>query len=45
MQHKVEALLNHVNPNVRGAGQGVARPRKYKWLEFGSGQAYDGSAD
>jgi hypothetical protein len=42
---QTEVLLNHVNPNVRGTGQGEARHRKYKRLKLGSGQAYDSSAD
>jgi hypothetical protein len=40
-----EVILNHVNPNVRGTGQGDARHRKYKRLKLGGGQAYDRSAD
>jgi hypothetical protein len=37
---KAEVTLNHVNPNVRGIGQGEARHRKYKRLKPGGGQAY-----
>jgi hypothetical protein len=40
-----ELILNHVNPNVRGIGQGEARHRKYRRLKVGGGQAYDRSAD
>jgi hypothetical protein len=40
-----EVILNHVNPNVLGIGQGEARHRKYKRLKLGGGQAYDRSAD
>jgi hypothetical protein len=39
------AILNHVNPNVRGTGQAEAMRRKYKRLKLGGGQAYDRSAD
>jgi hypothetical protein len=42
---QAEVILNHVNPNVRGIGQGEARHRKYKRLKIGGGQAYDRSAD
>jgi hypothetical protein len=42
---QAEAILNHVNPNVCGIGQGEARRRKHKRLKRGSGQAYDHSAD
>jgi hypothetical protein len=42
---QAEVILNHVNPNVSGTGQGEARHRKYKRLEFGCGQAHDRSAD
>jgi hypothetical protein len=42
---QAELILNHVNPNVRGMGQGEARHRKYKRLILGGGQAYDRSAD
>jgi hypothetical protein len=38
-------ILNHINPNVRGSGQGEAMPGKYKRLKLGSGQAYDRSAE
>jgi hypothetical protein len=37
---QTEVILNHVNPSVRGTGQGEARHRKYKRLKLGSGQAY-----
>jgi hypothetical protein len=42
---QIEEILNHVNPSVRGNGQGEARHRKYKGLKLGGGQAYDLSAD
>jgi hypothetical protein len=42
---KAEVILNHVNPNIRGTGQGEARHGKYKRLKHGGGQAYDRSAD
>jgi hypothetical protein len=34
-----ELILNHVNPNVRGTGQGEDRHRKYRRLKLGFGQA------
>jgi hypothetical protein len=40
-----DVILNHVNPNVRGTGQGEDRHRKYKRLKLGSGQDCDRSAD
>jgi predicted transcriptional regulator len=40
-----ETILNHVNPNVHGIGQGEARRRKYKRLKLGGSQAYERSAD
>jgi hypothetical protein len=40
-----EAILNHVNPNVCGIGQGEARHRNYKRLKLGGVQAYERSAD
>jgi hypothetical protein len=42
---QAEIILNHVNPNVHGIGQGEARHRKYKRLKLGGGQAYDHSTD
>jgi hypothetical protein len=42
---QAEVILNRVNPNVRGIGQGEAMRRKYKRLEYGGGQANDRSAD
>jgi hypothetical protein len=45
---QAEVILNHVNPNVPGigqGGQGEARHRKYKWLKIGGGQTCDCSAD
>jgi hypothetical protein len=40
-----EVIVNRVNPNVRGMGQGEARHRKCKMLKLGGGQAYGRSAD
>jgi hypothetical protein len=42
---QAEIILNHVNPHVRGTGQGDSGRRKYKRLTLGGGQAYDRSAD
>jgi hypothetical protein len=42
---QAEVILNHVNPNARGTGQGKATHRRYKRLKIGGGQAYDRSAD
>jgi hypothetical protein len=42
---QAEVILNHVNPIVRGIGQGEAMRRKYKRLKLGGDQAYDRSAD
>jgi hypothetical protein len=42
---QAEVILNHVNPNVHGIGQGEARQRKYKRLKLGDSQAYNHSAD
>jgi hypothetical protein len=42
---QAEITLTHVNPNVRGTGQGESRHRKDKRLKPGGGQAYDRSAD
>jgi hypothetical protein len=42
---QAEVILNHINPNVRGNGQGEARHVKYKRLKLGGGQTYDRSAD
>jgi hypothetical protein len=42
---QAEVILNHVNPKVRGIGQGEARHRKYKRLKLGGSQTYDRSAD
>jgi hypothetical protein len=36
-----EAILNCVNPTVRGIGQGEAMHTKYKKLMLGGGQSYD----
>jgi hypothetical protein len=40
-----EVILNHVNPNVHGTGQGEANHRKYRRLKLGTSQAYDHSAN
>jgi hypothetical protein len=40
---QAEVILNHVNPNVRGTGQGEAMHKKR--LKLGGGQAYDCSSD
>jgi hypothetical protein len=42
---QADLILNHVNPNVHGIGQGEARQRKCKMLKLCGGQAYDRSAD
>jgi hypothetical protein len=42
---QAEVIPNHVNPNIRGIGQGEARNRNYKRLKLGGGKAYDRSAD
>jgi hypothetical protein len=42
---QTEVILNHVNPNVHGIGQGETVHRKYDRLKLGGGQAYDLSAD
>jgi hypothetical protein len=42
---QAEVILSHVNPNLRGTGQGEARHRKHKRLQLGGGQAYYLSAD
>jgi hypothetical protein len=42
---RAEVLLNHVNLNVRGIGQGEVFHRKYKRLKLGGGQAYDCTAN
>jgi hypothetical protein len=41
---QAEVILNHVNPNIHGIGQGETRHRKYKRLKLGGGQTYDRSA-
>jgi hypothetical protein len=45
MQGTAEIILNHVNTNLHGIGQGKARHWKYKRLKLGGGQAYNCSAD
>jgi hypothetical protein len=42
---QAEVILNHMNQNVRDAGQRETMCRKYKTLKVGGGQAYDRSAD
>jgi hypothetical protein len=42
---QAEVILNHINSNVRGTGQGKTRRRKYKRLKLGGGESYDRSAD
>jgi hypothetical protein len=42
---QAEVIRNHVDPNVRGPGQGETGHRKYKRFKFGGGRAYDRSAD
>jgi hypothetical protein len=44
-RQQVKVIQNHENEKVHGIGQGEARNRKYKRLEFGSGQPYDRSSD
>jgi hypothetical protein len=43
-RQQAEVIQNHDNENVRTAGQGEARHRKYKRLKLGGGQAYDRSS-
>jgi hypothetical protein len=38
---QTEVILNHVNPNVRGIGQGEAMHRKHERNILGGGQAHD----
>jgi hypothetical protein len=45
LHRQAEVIVIHVNPNLRGIGQGEAKHRKYKGLKLGGGQAYDPSAD
>jgi hypothetical protein len=42
---QAEVIMNDVDPNIRGIGQGEARRRKYKRLRLGGAQTYDRSAD
>jgi hypothetical protein len=42
---QAEVILNHLNLNVCGIGQGEARHRKYKRFILGGGQACDYLAD
>jgi hypothetical protein len=42
---KTEVILNYVNRNIDGIGQGETMNRKYKRLKLGGGEAYDRSAD
>jgi hypothetical protein len=32
---QAEVIINHINPNVCGTGQGEARDQKYKRLKLG----------
>jgi hypothetical protein len=38
---QAEVLLNDVNPNLRGIGQGEVVCKKYKRLKLGGDKAYD----
>jgi hypothetical protein len=40
-----QVIQNHEHEHVRSIGQGEARHKKYKNLNFGGGQAYDHSSD
>jgi hypothetical protein len=42
---QAQIILNHVNPNAHGIGQGEARHMKYKRLKLGTSQACNSSAD
>jgi hypothetical protein len=42
---QAEVILNHINPNVRGTGQGGARHMEYKKLQLGGGPSCDRSDD
>jgi hypothetical protein len=42
---QAKLILNHVNPNVRGIGQGEAMHRNYTRLKLRGGEAYDRSAN
>jgi hypothetical protein len=42
---QAEVIVNQLNQNVHGIGQGEATHRKYKRLKLGGGQTYDRSAD
>jgi hypothetical protein len=42
---QAEVILYHVNPNVRGTGQGEAMQMWYKRIKLGGGRAYDRSPD
>jgi hypothetical protein len=42
---RAEVIENRENEHVRSIGQGEARHKKYKKLNFGGGQAYDRSND
>jgi hypothetical protein len=44
-RQQAEITQNSGNEHVRSIGQGEARPRKYKRLKLGGGQAYDRSSD
>jgi hypothetical protein len=38
---QAEVILNHINPNVHGIGQGEVIHRKYMRLKLRGSQAYD----
>jgi hypothetical protein len=42
---QAEVIQKHENEHVCSIGQDKARPRKYKRLKLGGGQAYDRSSD
>jgi hypothetical protein len=44
-RQQAEVIQNHGNVNIRSAGQGEVRHRKYKRLDLGSEQAYDRSSE
>jgi hypothetical protein len=43
-RRQAEVILNHENPNVSAIGQGEARHRKHRRLEFGGGQVCNRSS-
>jgi hypothetical protein len=42
---QTQLIVNDVNPNTSGTGEGQARHRMYKKFKLGDGQAYGHSAD